>query len=46
MERETYKYVLALKVAEPKWAVRFIAGTELLEDNNCRYGASSDTAFF
>ena len=46
MERETYKYVLALKVAEPKWAVRFIAGTELLEDNNCRYGASSDTALF
>jgi hypothetical protein len=40
MERETYKYVLALKVAEPKWAVRFIAGTELLEDNNCRYVAT------
>ena len=33
MEKETYKYVLALKVAEPKWAVKFIAGTEIFEAN-------------
>ena len=36
MERKTYKYVLGLKVAEPKWAAKFIAGTELLENRSCR----------